>query len=200
MQDILNTYDLQALTQVQLAGQLNGKKIGLLGGSFNPPHSGHLAISQRALKLGLDYVFWLVVPQNPLKPPYELSLEKRVALASTLVSRATGIIVCSIEAEIQTTNTYDTLKYLTLNFPTVHFVWIMGVDCLKEFHLWENYDQFSALVDIIIFNRKGYEDLLNNSVAGRMLKSCKKYKSSVTFIEEKLSDLSSTDIRKKEKL
>ena len=198
MQSTLNTYNLQALTQMQL----DGKKIGILGGSFNPPHAGHLTISQKALELGLDYVFWLVVPQNPLKPPYASSLEKRVELASILASKEPRIIISSLESEIKTPNSYDTLKYLTAHFPNTNFVWIMGVDCLKEFHLWENYDKFPELVDIMIFNRKGYEDLLNNSIAGRLLKAktCKKNESGVIFVEEKLSDLSSTEIRKKEKL
>ena len=231
MKNTPNLYNLQALKQMQL----DGKKIGLLGGSFNPPHAGHLAISQRALELGLDYVLWLVVPQNPLKPPYESSLEKRAELASILASKEPHIVISTLEEEIKTTNSYDTIRYLTSHFPKTYFIWIMGVDCLKEFHLWENYDKFPELVDIMIFNRKGYEDLLNNSIAGKILipelnntrseehslsfigerqgdevglitgngikaKTCKKYKSSVVFVEEKLSDLSSTEIRKKEKI
>lgn len=197
MQNTIKIYDLQAFASLNL----EGKKVGILGGSFNPPHEGHFAISSKALELGLDYVLWLVVPQNPLKPPYELSLEKRVELASILASKEPRIIVSCLEEEIKTTNTYDTLSYLTSHFPKANFIWIMGVDCLKEFHLWENYDKFPELVDIMIFNRAGYEALRTNSIAGKLLqaKTCKKYQSGVMFIEEKLSNLSSTDIRKKEK-
>ena len=193
MQNTSKIYNLQAFATLPLAG----KKIGVLGGSFNPPHAGHLAICKKALGLGLDYVLWLVVPQNPLKPPYELPLQKRVELAANLASIEPHIIVSSLEEETKTTNTYDTLRYLTSHFPKTDFVWIMGVDCLKEFHLWENYDKFSGLVDIMIFNRKGYEDLLTNSIAGKVLsaKPCKKYESGIVFVEEKLSDLSSTEIR-----
>jgi len=197
MQNTIKIYDLQAFASLNLAG----KKVGILGGSFNPAHEGHFVISSKALDLGLDYVLWLVVPQNPLKPPYESSLEKRVELAAILVSKESRIIVSSLEAEINTSNSYDTLSYLASHFPETHFIWIMGVDCFKEFHLWENYDKFPELVDIMIFNREGYEDLRTNSVAGKLFRArtCKKYESGVIFIEEKLSNLSSTDIRKKEK-
>ncbi len=195
MQNTPKIYNLQAFAALPLAG----KKVGVLGGSFNPPHAGHLAICKKALELGLDYVLWLVVPQNPLKPPYELSLQKRTELAAGLASIEPHIIVSCLEEETKTTNTYDSLSYLTSHFPTTNFIWIMGVDCLKEFHLWENYDKFPELVDVMIFNRKGYEHLLADSIAGKMLKAkpCKKYESGVVFVEEKLSDLSSTEIRGK---
>jgi nicotinate-nucleotide adenylyltransferase len=193
MQNTSKIYDLQSFATLPLAG----KKVGILGGSFNPAHAGHLAVSQKALELGLDYILWLVAPQNPLKPPYESSLKKRVELASQLVKCNPQIMVSFLEDEIKTTNTYDTLSYLTSHFPKTDFIWLMGVDCLKEFHLWENYDKFPELVDIMIFNRDGYEDLLVNSIAGKLLKakSCKKYESGVIFVEEKLSGLSSTEIR-----
>ena len=194
MQNTSKIYNLQAFAALNLSG----KKVGILGGSFNPPHTGHLAICKKVLELGLDYILLLVVPQNPLKPPYELDLQTRAKLAATLAMQTPRIIVSCLEEEIKTTNTYDSLLYLTSHFPKTNFVWIMGVDCLKEFHLWENYDKFSDIVDIMIFNRNGYEALLTNSIAGKVLqaKPCKKYQSGVIFIEEKLSDLSSTEIRK----
>jgi len=198
MKDSHKIYNLQEFANLPLIG----KKVGILGGSFNPAHAGHLAISKKALELGLDYILWLVVPQNSLKPAYELSLQKRTQLASEVVRGENNIIVSHLEEEIKTTNTYDTLAYLVSYFPNTKFVWIMGVDCLAEFHLWENYDKFQNIVDIMIFNRPGYEALLTNSIAGRSLqaKPCEKYQSGVVFIEEKLSDLSSTAIRKQGKI
>ena len=195
MQNTPKIYNLQAFSTLPLAE----KKVGILGGSFNPPHEGHLAICHKALELGLDYILLLVVPQNSLKPAYALTLEQRAELASELVASEPRIIVSCLEEEIATTNTYDSLQYLTSHFPDTNFIWIMGVDCLKEFHLWDNYDKFPNLVDIMIFNREGYEALLQDSVAGKILaaKPCKKYESGVIFIEEKLSDLSSTEIRAK---
>lgn len=177
---------------------LNGKKVGILGGSFNPPHEGHLAICRKALELGLDYILVLVAPQNPLKPKYELGLDKRVTLTAELTQEKGNIIVSALEQELHTNNTYDTLQYLTSNFQEINFVWIMGVDCLKEFHLWENYDKFLNIVDIIIFNRDNYENLLKESPAGKLFFSETKnlYNHNILFVREKLSNLSSTEIRK----
>lgn len=187
-------YSLQEFADLNLIG----KKVGILGGSFNPPHNGHFALCKKALELGLDYILLLVVPQNNLKPSYELNLQTRTELAANLVSSETRILASHLEDEIYSNNTYDTLLYLTSHFNKTRFVWIMGVDCLESFHLWENWDKFREKVDIMIFNRKGYEHLLTKSVAGDILKpkTCKKYETGVTFIEEKLSDLSSTEIRK----
>lgn len=180
---------------------LRGSKVGLLGGSFNPPHAGHLAISKKALEMGLDYVIWLVVPQNPLKPPYELNLETRTNLALELTQKEEKIIISNIEAEIKTTNTYDTLLFLTSHLKSTRFIWIMGVDCLENFHLWENYDKYRNIVDVIIFNRPGYETLLSTSTSGKILKpkTCKKYETGVIFIQETISNLSSTELRKQGK-
>jgi len=178
---------------------LNGKKVGILGGSFNPPHEGHLAICKKALELGMDYVLALVARQNPLKPKYELDLDKRVTLTAQLVQEEGDIIVSALEQELHTNNTYDTLKYLASHFSEIKFAWIMGVDCLKEFHLWENYDKFPNIVDMIIFNRNNYENLLKESPAGKLFFSETKnlYNHNILFVREKLSNLSSTDIRKK---
>lgn len=182
---------------------ITNKKVGLLGGSFNPAHDGHLAISKKALEMGLDYVIWLIVPQNPLKPPYELSLEERIKIALDIVRHCQDededhrIIISSLEDEIHTTNTYDTIRYLTTHFPDTKFVWLMGVDCLDRFHSWENYNKFTDIVDIIIFNRPGYGHLLYDSEAGKLLKpkTCEKYQAGVCFVQEELSNLSSTEIR-----
>lgn len=191
MQFSQNFHNLQSLSKLDLSH----KKIGILGGSFNPPHKGHLAISQKALEMGLDYVLCLIVPQNNLKPKYELSLDKRINLCCELTKDAPRILISSLELDIGSSNSFSTLKYLTENFPNTKFIWLMGVDCLKEFHLWENYDRLPELVDMIIFNRESYTDLLENSIAGKMLKE--KYGNKLVFVPEILSGLSSTEIRTK---
>ncbi len=200
MQFSQNFHNLQSFSNLDLTN----KKIGILGGSFNPPHEGHLAISEKALEIGLDHILWLVVPQNNLKPAYELSLDERIKLCCKLTKNEPRIFISNLELEIQSSNSFDTLKYLTEHFPKTKFIWLMGVDCLKEFHLWENYDRLPELVDMIIFNRRSYTDLLENSIAGKMLKE--KYNGvipaqagihSLVFVPEILSELSSTEIRKK---
>ena len=187
MQFSQNFHNLQSLSKLDLSH----KKIGILGGSFNPPHEGHLAISKKALEMGLDYVLWLVVPQNNLKPAYTLSLDERIEYCCKLTKNVDKILVSNLEKDINSFDSYTTLKYLTTHFPKTKFIWLMGVDCLKEFHLWENYDRLPELVEMIIFNRESYTELLENSIAGKMLKN------KVSFVPDILSKLSSTDIRKK---
>lgn len=169
---------------------LDNKKIGIFGGSFNPPHIGHLAIAKKALNLGLEKILFLPAKQNPYKEKYIYSLDKRIDLCSDLTKDEENIWISDLEVEINSANTYETLEYLTKNFKNTHFTWLMGIDCLKQFHLWENYDKFTEIVDIMIFNRAGSEDLLNNSIAGKLLKD------KVIFVPELLSELSSTEIRK----
>jgi nicotinate-nucleotide adenylyltransferase len=135
----------------------NGLRIGLLGGSFNPAHEGHLYVSEIALKrLGLDYVWWLVAPQNPLKPENEMApLEKRLAAARALAGRHPRLIVTDIEHSLGTRYTIDTLKALTRRFRGVRFVWLMGSDNLDQFHRWRRWEEIAALVPIAVVLRVG---------------------------------------------
>jgi len=187
-------YSNQKTLSLQL---LNHKKVGLLGGSFNPAHIGHLTISKYALtELGLDYVIWLVTPQNPLKPPYEQGMEERADYASKVANHP-NIIISTIEQDIKSPCTYYTLTYLHKNFPETEFTWLMGVDCLATFHLWENFDEFIDLVNIAIFDRKGCSDYITSTPAGRLLQkeSLKNGKFRVVFCKNELTDISSTEIR-----
>ncbi|HZV20147.1 MAG TPA: nicotinate-nucleotide adenylyltransferase, partial [Hyphomicrobiales bacterium] len=117
-----------------------GMRIGLLGGSFNPPHAAHRQISLTALKrLGLDQVWWLVTPGNPLKDHGDLApLAERVALCRVLARHA-RIRVTAFEAAIGTAYTACTLRYLRRRFPGVRFVWLMGADNLASFHRWNEW-------------------------------------------------------------
>lgn len=176
---------------------LNNKNIGLLGGSFNPAHTGHLEMSKYALhKLSLDLIIWLVVPQNPLKPPYEMSLEERASYAAKVADHE-RIVVSTLEDEIKSRNTYDTLVYLRKTYHDTKFTWLMGADCLERFHEWENFDKFTNLVNVAIFNRKGCAKYLTSTVAGRSLKkeSLKNNQFHVLFCDNELVDISSTEIR-----
>jgi nicotinate-nucleotide adenylyltransferase len=194
MQSNSKIYNLQSFIDLGL----KGKNIGILGGSFNPPHIGHLAIAQHAIKIGLDYVVLMITEQNPLKPTYTYSLNDRAKMAVELIRDNERIIVSTLESDIHSPNTYYTLEYLNTHFSDNKFIWIMGVDCLAEFHLWENYDKFKNIVDIVIFNRPGYINLLSDSISAKVLKprTCEKYESGIIFVEEELSSLSSTEIRK----
>ena len=133
-----------------------GLRIGLLGGSFNPPHAGHLHVSQVALDhLGLDYVWWLVSPQNPLKPVAGMApLDERVVQARALAHHP-RIRVSALESELGTQFTIDTLHALKRRFPSVRFVWLMGSDNLKDFQRWRRWQDIAALVPIVVVVRPG---------------------------------------------
>jgi len=133
-----------------------GQRIGLLGGSFNPPHAAHRAISLMAMKrLGLDRLWWLVTPGNPLKDTHALpSMPERMRLARAVADHP-RIDVTDIEAEIGTSYTCATLLWLKSRCPGVKFVWIMGADNLGNFHQWKNWQTIASLVPIAVVDRGG---------------------------------------------
>jgi len=134
-----------------------GLRIGLLGGSFNPAHAGHLYVSEIALKrLGLDYVWWLVSPQNPLKSPSGMApFAQRLAGARALAGRNPRLVVSSLEQTLGTTYTIDTLKALRRRFREPRFVWLMGSDNLEQFHRWQRWTDIAALMPMAVILRPG---------------------------------------------
>ena len=132
----------------------DGMRIGLLGGSFNPPHAAHRAISLYALKrLQLDRVWWLVSPANPLKDARALRDFGERAAAARAMARDPRIDVSCLEAVIGTRYTVDTITYLRRRCARVRFVWIMGADNLAQFHRWENWRRIAAEVPIAVVDR-----------------------------------------------
>jgi len=132
----------------------HGLRIGLLGGSFDPAHGGHLYVSEiarRALKL--DDVWWLVSPGNPLKPE-PASLALRLTRAR-LVARSSHIRVSDIESRLHTCFTVDTVRALLHRFPHVTFVWLMGSDNLEQFSHWRRWQEIAAMVPIAVVRRPG---------------------------------------------
>ena len=129
----------------------------MLGGSFNPPHRGHLHVSLEALKrLDLDEVWWLVAPQNPLKPVAGMApLGERLASAQKLV-RHPKILVTDLEARLGTRYTADTLAALHRRFPNTCFVWLMGADNLAQIRHWERWCEVFRLAAVAVFDRPTY--------------------------------------------
>ena len=192
---------------VRLPRHAPGMRIGLFGGTFNPPHGGHRLVSTIALaRLGLDAIWWLVTPGNPLKANDGLpTLDERIAAAQRLADHP-RIVVTGVEADIGTRYTYDTVSFLTSRCPGVRFVWIMGADNLASFHRWQHWRDIAALVPIAVIDRPGSTLKAVNGRAGAWLTPHRIDETDArllplarapafTFIHARRSDLSSTELR-----
>ena len=133
-------------------------RTGLLGGSFNPAHGGHRHISLGALEaLGLDEIWWLVSPGNPLKPQKGMApLPARLA-SCRRAARGARIRVTAIERQLGTVYTVDTLALLLRRYPKRRFIWLMGADNLAQFHRWRDWRKIAAMVPIAVVTRPGYD-------------------------------------------
>lgn len=133
------------------------RRIGLLGGSFNPAHDGHRHISLLALKrLRLDEVWWMLTPQNPLKSSRDMAPFDERIRAATAVARHPRIRVTDIERRLGTQHTADSLALLLPRFPKYRFVWLMGADNLLQISDWKDWQRIFRLVPIAIFSRPPY--------------------------------------------
>jgi nicotinate-nucleotide adenylyltransferase len=141
---------------IRLPSHAPGLKIGLFGGTFDPPHAAHRAACLLAMRrLGLDRIWWMVTPGNPLKDTRDLApLAARIAAAKVLAQHP-RIDVTGVEAELRTRYTRDTIAALVKRCPGVHFVWIMGADNLRGFHRWQQWRDIARLVPIAVVDRIG---------------------------------------------
>ncbi|WP_285230013.1 nicotinate-nucleotide adenylyltransferase [Neorhizobium galegae] len=133
-----------------------GMAVGLFGGSFNPPHEGHLLVAEIALRrLGLDQLWWMVTPGNPLKSRSELaSLGDRLAMSEKLIDDP-RIKITAFEKTLGGSYTADTLAFVKAKNPLVHFVWVMGADSLKTFHHWQKWQTIASTFPIAVIDRPG---------------------------------------------
>ena len=151
------------------------RTVGLLGGSFNPAHAGHVHISRLALqRLGLDEVWGLVSPQNPLKPTRGMApLAARLAGAQELLAGEKRIVATDLETELKTRYTLDTLEALHKRFADVQFVWLIGADNLVQMHRWRGWREIFRTVPIAVFPRAPYSLRALGSRAGRHFKAAR---------------------------
>jgi nicotinate-nucleotide adenylyltransferase len=162
-----------------------GASIGLLGGSFNPPHEGHLLASRLALsRLGLNKVWWLATPGNPLKSSADLAaLNVRIAASQALVHDP-RIVVTGVESEIGSTYTVDTLRYLKRRASGARFVWIMGADNLAQLHRWRDWEEIAATFPMLVVDRPGSSFSPLSSRAGQALARWRRPESDATQLAE----------------
>ena len=184
-------------------------RIGLLGGSFNPAHEAHRQISLTALKrLGLDQVWWLVSPANPLKDAGKLpSLERRVAAAKEIANHP-RIEVTGFSGAGKSPYSVDLLTELKRRFPKVNFVWLMGADNLANFHRWQAWPKIFTLMPIAVLDRPGFRLKARSSQAAQRFASFHVDESDApglallvppawTVLSHPLSNLSSSKLRAK---
>ena len=186
-------------------------KIGLLGGSFNPAHSGHLEISMAALKfLKLDYIWWIVSPGNPLKVPAELTPFDQRFRSAQKTGTDHRIIVSDIEQKFGIVYTIDTLTKVKEIYPQHSFVWLMGADNLAQFDKWKSWKTIGRTVPFAVFNRPSYSTASLQSAAAQYfinhkIQECdadKLYKMKPpawVYFNDVNNPMSSTEIRNKTK-
>ena len=166
------------------------KRIGILGGSFDPPHKGHLQISKLAIrKLSLDYIYWCVTKKNPLKKKAFFSLSERIKKSKIITRKEKKIKIKFFEDKIKSTNTVNLIKYLKGEKKSDIFFFIIGSDNLIKFHKWKNWKLLLELTKIVVFSRKDYDKKAKKSV---IMKQVKK----IIFIKNRPINISSTQIRK----
>jgi len=139
-------------------GDRRRRRVGLLGGSFNPAHGGHLHISREARKaLALDEVWWLVSPQNPLKSATGMNaLAARLQQAVTIATAVPGIVVTDVEHRLGTTRTAATLAKLQRHYPNIAFVWLMGADNLAQCPRWWRWTTIFQRARVAVLDRSPY--------------------------------------------
>lgn len=156
------------------AGPVDNLRIGLFGGSFNPPHAGHRALAEQALaSLGLDYVWWIVSPQNPLKPIDQTAdFELRLTQTGQIATHP-RFIVSDIEAKLGTENTYEMLETLAPVITRNRFVWLMGADSFAGLHFWNNWQGIPHILPLAVFDRPGWGQKALGSTAANALEKGK---------------------------
>ena len=168
------------------------KKIGILGGSFDPAHKGHLAISIVAKKkFRINKIIWAVTEKNPFKSKSQFTLKKTNSLAKKITKKNSFISVKFYEDKIKSNKTVDLIKFLLKKNKNTEIYFIMGADNLISFHKWKKYNVIIDLCKILVFDRDGYK---SKSLKSPSFK--KYYKKSLEFIKFKKVKISSSQLRK----
>jgi len=166
------------------------KKIGILGGTFDPPHEGHLEISKQAKKkFKLTYITWAITEKNPFKSKSSLSLKERIKFAKKIIKSNKFIKIKFYEDKIKSNKTIDLINYIKKNNLKIYF--IMGADNLINFHKWYKWKLISQKCNILVFDRRGYKAKSLKSITFKQLNQ-----KNLTFIKFKKVNISSSQLRK----
>ena len=167
-------------------------KIGILGGTFDPPHKGHLYISKIALKkLKLKKLMWIVTKKNPLKIKPYLNLTTRISLAKKMTVKEKKICVRYYDNKIKSNNTFKLLNYIKKRNKKAKIFFLIGADNLKKFHKWNNWKKIPRLAKVVVFARPNYSIKAHKSIAAKKLD-----KKDWIYIKAKGINISSSLIRK----
>ena len=194
---------LRVRTPLVLAGQ----RIGIMGGSFNPPHEGHAIVADTAVKrLDLDQLWWVVTPGNPLKTNGSLPPQAERMAAARAFAQNPRMKITGFEAELGTPYTAATLAFLKSRFPDVHFVWVMGADNLAGFNRWQHWKRIAGTFPIAVVDRPGWRLKALAGEAAHLLGPARLDESDArrlaaskppawVFLTSRLSEQSSTKLR-----
>lgn len=184
-----------------------GQRIGLLGGSFDPPHAGHVHITKEALKrFDLDQVWWLVSPGNPLKDRGPAKLARRMAAAREIMDHP-RVHICDFESHVGTRYTAETLAVLQDKCPQARFVWLMGADNLAQFHRWKDWQEIMSRVPVGVLARPGDRIEARTAKAAQVFRRARLHARNSralsrldapvwAFVNVPMQDISSTQLRK----
>ncbi len=188
---------------------LAGQRIGIMGGSFNPPHEGHAIVAETAVKrLGLDQLWWVVTPGNPLKANGGLPPQPERMADARAFARGPKMKITGFEAELGTPYTAATLAFLKSRYPDVHFVWVMGADNLAGFNRWQHWKSIAASFPIAVVDRPGWRLKALAGEAAQLLGQARLGEAEArrlptaqppawVFLTSRLSEQSSTKLRAK---
>ena len=167
----------------------NYNRIGILGGTFDPPHKGHIHISKIALKkLKLNKILWTVTKKNPFKKKPYLPTQERIKLSKKITKNDEKIFIKYLDEKVKSSNTFNLLKYVKKKNKKAELFFLIGADNLKKFHKWKNWNKIPKLAKIVIFPRKNYS--LNTPASKKLPKK------DLIYIKSKKVNISSSLIRK----
>jgi len=167
-------------------------RIGILGGTFDPPHVGHIHISKVALKkLKLNKLIWLVTKKNPFKKKPYLKLKERIKLSKNITQKEKKIFVLCLDNKIKSSSTFDVLTFIKKKNKKLKIYFLIGADNLEKLHKWKNWKKLNKLAKIVVFPRNNYLNKKNEYIVPKTLK-----KNELIYIKSKKINISSSLIRK----